>query len=70
MSEQTVTSQGAAETIAHYRVLPVVVLDGLSGSSIAARAREEGCAAVLMKPCLPDDLPRHQRWQLTPLSSS
>ena len=40
------------------RQIPVVVLTGLSTPSIASCAKETGCAAVLTKPCLPDDLAR------------
>lgn len=35
---------------------PVVVLTSSSTPAIAARAQELGCAAVVAKPCLPDDL--------------
>jgi CheY-like chemotaxis protein len=40
------------------RQLPIVVLTGLTTPTIASRARQTGCAAVLTKPCLPDDLAR------------
>jgi CheY-like chemotaxis protein len=38
--------------------LPVVVLTGHSTPSIASRAKQTGCAALLTKPCLPDELAR------------
>jgi CheY-like chemotaxis protein len=38
--------------------LPVVVLTGHSTPSIASRAKQVGCAALLTKPCLPDELAR------------
>jgi CheY-like chemotaxis protein len=40
------------------RQLPVVVLTGHSNPTIASRARQTGCAALLTKPCLPDELAR------------
>jgi CheY-like chemotaxis protein len=40
------------------RQIPVVVLTGFSDASIAATAQRSGCAAVVTKPCLPDDLAR------------
>jgi CheY-like chemotaxis protein len=40
------------------RPIPVVVLTGRTDSSIAASAQQAGCAAVLTKPCLPDELAR------------
>jgi|SRR5687767_3682655 two-component system cell cycle response regulator DivK len=38
------------------RDIPIVVLTGDMGASVAHRARRAGCAALLTKPCLPDDL--------------
>ena len=38
------------------RQIPIVVLTGCSDSSIDVNAARLGCAAVLTKPCLPDDL--------------
>jgi CheY-like chemotaxis protein len=38
------------------RDIPVVVLTGSVAPSLPARARTEGCAAFLLKPCLPEDL--------------
>jgi CheY-like chemotaxis protein len=40
------------------RGIPVIVVTGRSDSSIAARAEEAGCVAVLTKPCVPDELAR------------
>jgi two-component system cell cycle response regulator DivK len=36
--------------------IPVVVLTGYAGINVPARARAEGCAAFLLKPCLPEHL--------------
>jgi two-component system cell cycle response regulator DivK len=36
--------------------IPIVVLTGLGAPALPARARSEGCAAFLMKPCLPEQL--------------
>jgi DNA-binding NtrC family response regulator len=36
--------------------MPIVVLTGQTHPSIAVRAHDLGCAAVLEKPCLPDTL--------------
>ena len=36
--------------------IPVVLLTGYSSPDIDRLARELGCAAVLTKPCVPDDL--------------
>ena len=38
------------------RAIPVIVLTGHIDASIAATAQRVGCAAVLTKPCLPDEL--------------
>lgn len=38
--------------------IPVIVLTGRHDPSIAATAQQVGCAAVLTKPCLPDELAR------------
>lgn len=38
------------------RPIPVVLLTGSSGADIDQRAQEMGCAAVLTKPCTPDQL--------------
>lgn len=38
------------------RSIPVVVLTGCCDPSVAILGREAGCAAVLIKPCLPDEL--------------
>ena len=38
------------------RGIPVVLLTGHSNPDIDRQARELGCAAVLTKPCSPDDL--------------
>ena len=38
------------------RPIPVVVLTGYVDPSITAEARQAGCVAVLIKPCLPDEL--------------
>ena len=40
------------------RPLPVLVLTGRTEPSITAHAERSGCAAVLTKPCLPDELAR------------
>jgi two-component system response regulator GlrR len=36
--------------------IPVILLTGHTDPSIAATAQRTGCAAVLTKPCLPDEL--------------
>lgn len=36
--------------------IPVVLLTGYSNPEIDRQAQELGCAAVLTKPCMPDDL--------------
>jgi DNA-binding response OmpR family regulator len=41
--------------------IAVIVLTGHSDASIAVTAREAGCAAVLTKPCLPEDLAKTLR---------
>jgi two-component system, cell cycle response regulator DivK len=38
------------------RDIPIVVLTGHAESSVRERAHGEGCAAVLVKPCLPERL--------------
>lgn len=38
------------------RHIPVIVLTGNIDPSIAANAERVGCAAVLVKPCLPEEL--------------
>src|SRR5438105_7288336 len=38
------------------RSIPVVVVTGQAASEVRERAEREGCAAFLVKPCLPDDL--------------
>jgi two-component system, OmpR family, phosphate regulon response regulator PhoB len=38
------------------RQIPVIVLTGRQDPSIAVTAQRAGCAAVLIKPCLPDEL--------------
>lgn len=38
------------------REIPVVVLTGHTAPTLPARARLEGCAAFLLKPCLPEQL--------------
>lgn len=40
------------------RHIPVIALSGLDGGDDLRRAREAGCSAHLVKPCLPDDLVR------------
>jgi CheY-like chemotaxis protein len=41
---------------ARTRDIPIVVLTGRVEPSVHDRAEHEGCAAVLLKPCLPDQL--------------
>jgi chemosensory pili system protein ChpA (sensor histidine kinase/response regulator) len=38
------------------RDIPVVVLTGRVDASVRQRAEHEGCATLLLKPCLPEDL--------------
>jgi CheY-like chemotaxis protein len=38
------------------RDIPVVVLTGHAQASVRERAQREGCAALFVKPCLPDQL--------------
>ena len=38
------------------RSIPIVVLTGWPDASVAATAHAVGCATVLTKPCLPDEL--------------
>jgi CheY-like chemotaxis protein len=45
--------------------IPVVLLTGYSDPKIDRRAYELGCAAVLMKPCPPDELAQVLRKVLT-----
>jgi CheY-like chemotaxis protein len=45
--------------------IPVVLLTGYSDATIDRRAYELGCAAVLMKPCTPDELAQVLREVLT-----
>jgi CheY-like chemotaxis protein len=40
------------------RAIPVVILTGQIDPTIVIHAQQLGCAAVLMKPCLPDELAR------------
>jgi CheY-like chemotaxis protein len=40
------------------RPIPVVVLTGRVDPAIAVKAQRAGCAAVVTKPCLPDELAR------------
>jgi CheY-like chemotaxis protein len=47
------------------RPIPIVVLTGWPDPSVAAKARAVGCATVLMKPCLPDELANVLRQLLT-----
>jgi chemosensory pili system protein ChpA (sensor histidine kinase/response regulator) len=41
---------------ARTRDIPVIVLTSRSESDVRERAEQVGCAAVLVKPCLPEDL--------------
>jgi CheY-like chemotaxis protein len=41
---------------ARTRDIPIVLLTGHATPSLSERADREGCAAFLVKPCLPDDL--------------
>lgn len=43
-------------TEARTREIPVIVLTGDSQTSTEQRARDAGCSAFLVKPCLPDQL--------------
>jgi DNA-binding NtrC family response regulator len=45
--------------------IPVVLLTGYSDPTIDRRAHELGCAAILMKPCTPDELGQVLRQVLT-----
>ena len=38
------------------RDIPIVVLTGSAAPAVRERAQHEGCAAFLVKPCLPDQL--------------
>ena len=46
------------------RDISVIVLTGRSGWSARERAEREGCAALLVKPCLPEQLAHTLRQQL------
>lgn len=46
----------AVKTHTAARPIPVVLLTGHSSADIDRRAQEMGCAAVLTKPCTPDEL--------------
>ena len=50
------------------RNIPVVVVTGRVDVSTALDAHRVGCAAVLMKPCLPEELTRVLDRLLTPVS--
>lgn len=41
---------------ARTREIPVVLLTGYDEPSLRERAKHEGCAGFLVKPCLPDEL--------------
>jgi two-component system phosphate regulon response regulator PhoB len=43
------------------RDIPIVLLTGYAAPSVRERASREGCAALLMKPYLPDELARALR---------
>jgi len=47
------------------RTIPVVLLTGSSSPQIDRQAQELGCAAVVMKPCTPDELGEVLRQVLT-----
>jgi CheY-like chemotaxis protein len=51
------------------RDIPVVVLTGDAQLSTHARTRREGCAALFVKPCLPDQLAMKLREVLSPAFS-
>ena len=59
---QLVDGRGGWKLIEHIkndpstREIPIVVLTGHIDASIAADAERAGCAAVLTKPCLPEEL--------------
>ena len=46
---------------ARTRDIPIVVLTGYAAPSVRERASREGCAALLMKPYLPEELARALR---------
>ena len=48
------------------RDIPIVVLTGHAESSVRERAEREGCARVLVKPCLPEHLATGLRELLGP----
>jgi CheY-like chemotaxis protein len=52
------------------RDIPIVVLTGYEDSSVRERAEREGCATVLVKPCLPEHLATGIRQLLGQTSSS
>jgi two-component system phosphate regulon response regulator PhoB len=41
---------------ARTRDIPVVLITGYAAASLHERAQREGCAALFVKPCLPDEL--------------
>jgi len=43
------------------RDIPILVLTGYAQPSVRDRAAREGCAAVMTKPCLPEELARGLR---------
>ena len=46
----------AVKDLAAARPIPVVLLTGYASADIDERAQSLGCAAVLTKPCTPDEL--------------
>ena len=50
------------------RNIPIVVLTGYAEPAVRERASREGCAALLIKPYLPDELARALRELLGPVS--
>jgi CheY-like chemotaxis protein len=51
---------------ARTRDIPIILLTGYVAPSLRERAEREGCAKVLVKPCLPDDLATEIRDVLVP----
>jgi two-component system cell cycle response regulator DivK len=49
---------------ARTRDIPVVLLTGHAAPSLRERAEREGCAAFVVKPCLPDELATELRQAL------
>jgi two-component system cell cycle response regulator DivK len=49
---------------ARTRDIPVVLLTGHAAPSLRERAEREGCAAFVVKPCLPDELATEHRQAL------